>query len=675
MTTPLLFALLGVGVGAMYAALAMGVIVAYRGSGVVNFALGAMAMFPAVVYAELRTSGDLLLPVVVLPNRVALGDPLGFWPAAALAVAIGMLITTVAYVVVIRPLRNSPALTMVIATVGLTIVLQGLAVKSFGTATVRSPPILPDDVIDLFGRRVPVDRFWLAGVVVVLGLGMAAFYRYARFGIATRAAASNEKGAILLGYNAARIGLMNWLIASVLTSSVGILLTPVSGVNPFNYSLMVVPALGAALAARLRSMSVAVAFGIASGAFQALAVHLVAQGQVPAFSQGGLDALVPFLVIVVSLIVVGKTLPTRGTIVEHRFVDASASRYSLAVWVLGGGGALALMLFAGPVIRLGAIQSLFVITILLSIVVLTGFIGQVSLAQLSFAGYAAFLLSLFDQRWDIPFPLSPLLAIAITTITGTLIGVPALRIRGIQFAIVTFAAALVFERVVFRSPALTGAGGIATVDPPELFGVGVGILHDGPFPERTFGVLMVLFTLGSMLMVVRLRNGSVGRRFLAVRINEPAAAAAGINVPRTKLLAAAIASFLAGVAGVMFAYKSIDFTRAGLEAETGLELLALAYLGGIGSVTGAVIGGLIAPSGLVIVALTSGAPSENQFLFTGIALLVVAVRFPAGLVGVGPWARERWRRWDTSRRASMVRFDAEEPGALQVLEEEEVAIR
>ncbi|MEM8903877.1 MAG: ABC transporter permease [Actinomycetota bacterium] len=674
MSTALLFMLLGVGVGAMYAALAMGVIVAYRASGVVNFALGAMAMFPAVVYAELRTSGDLLLPVVGVPNRIGLGDPLGFGPAALLALAMGLVITAVAYGVVIRPLRDSPALTMVIATVGLTIVLQGLAVKSFGTATVRTPPILPDDVVTIFDRRVPVDRFWLAAVVVLIGIGLAALYKWSRFGLATRAAASNEKGAILLGYNAGGVGLVNWLIASLLTSSVGILLTPLSGVDPFNYSLMVIPALGAALAARLRSFSVALAFGIGTGAFQALAVHLVARGHVPQLFRAGLDALVPFLVIVLSLVVVGRTLPTRGTILEPRFVRAEKVRVVPWVWAVFVGVGVAIAVWGDPSLRLASIQTMFVTTLLLSIVVLTGYVGQVSLAQLAFAGYSAFLLSRLDQEWGVPFPFSPILAIAITTVTGTLIGVPALRIRGIQFAIVTFSAALVFERLVFRSPVLTGAGGIARVDPPEIFGINVGIFGEGPFPDRWFTGLMVVFTLLCAVLVVRLRNGSVGRRFLAVRINEQAAAAAGISVPRTKLLGAAVASFLAGVAGVMFAYKSVDFTSSGLDAETGLEIVALAYLGGIGSVLGALLGGLLAPSGLLIVAFSSAAPSTNQFLFTGVALLVVAVRFPEGLVGVGPWVR---RRWEThlARRPPPSRFVADEPGALEMVEEEGVTVR
>lgn len=673
MDTALLFLLLGVGTGAMYAALGMGVIVAYRGSGVVNFALGAMAMFPAVVYAELRTSGDLILPVIVLPDRVAIGDPMGFAPAALIALAMGVAITVVIYNVVVRPLRDAPALTMVIATIGVTIVLQGLAVRSFGTGTVRTPPILPDDVTTIFGRLVPVDRFWLAGVVALLGLGLAAIYRFSRFGIATRAAASNEKGAILLGYNAPRIGLFNWILASLLTGSVGILLTPLSGVDPFNYSLMVIPALGAALAARLRSFGVAVVFGIGTGAFQALAVHLVAQQTVPTFLRGGLDSLVPFLVIVTALVVAGRTLPTRGNIVEHRFVTASKMRMVPSIWLAALAAGLALMVWGDSSLRLAAIQSMFVITLLLSIVVLTGYVGQVSLAQLAFAGYAAFLLSRFDQEWSLPFPLSPLLAIAMTTITGTLIGVPALRIRGIQFAIVTFSAALVFERLLFRSPSFTGTGGIASVEQPELFGIGLGILGNGPFPSRRFGVVMVIATLACAFLVLRIRNGSVGRRFLAVRVNEQAAAASGINVPRTKLLGAAAASFIAGVAGVMFAYKSVDFTSAGLEAETGLEILALAYLGGIGSVMGAVIGGLLAPSGLVVVALSSAAPSTNQFLFTGIALLVVAIRFPEGLVGVGPWLRRRWVAY-AARRPTTTRIGEDEPGALEVLEDEEVGV-
>ncbi len=166
-----------------------------------------------------------------------------------------------------------------------------------------------------------------------------------------------------------------------------------------------------------------------------------------------------------------------------------------------------------------------------------------------------------------------------------------------------------FEQLFFRSPTFVGQGGIAEVRSPELFGIDLGIIGDGPFPRRIFGLVMLGFVVACALMVANIRRSSLGRRFLAVRINERAAAAAGINVARTKLLGAALASFLAAVAGVMFAYKSGgSFNGGGLEAQTGLEALALGYLGGVGYVSGAVIGGLLAPSGLAIALITGGSP-------------------------------------------------------------------
>lgn len=634
MSTTIVFLLLGLGTGAMYAALALGVIVVYRGTGVVNFALGAQAMFPAVVYAELRTTGDLILPVIGVPNRYGIGSPMGFGAAAAIALLVGALISAVAYLVIFRPLRDAAPLTLIVATLGLTIVLQGLAVKSFGTRTVRTPEILPAGVVEILGRPVPVDRFWLAGVVVVITICLALVYRVTRFGLATRAAAGNEKGTILLGYDPVRLGMSNWLLASVFVSAIGILVTPLSGVNPFNYGLFVIPALGAALAGRLRSFGWATTTGLLIGGFQAVAVHLVAQGKVPRFFFGGLDSLVPFIVIVLALIIGGQTLPTRATFLDRHHVNVPLPTMHPAVW----GSLLALGLFLAnqgdPTIRLALVQSMYVTVLLLSIVMITGFVGQMSLAQLAFAGFAAFMLSRLSENWGVPFPVSPVLAIAITTVLGTLIGVPALRIRGIQFAIVTFSAALVFERLIFRSPSFAGTAGIAHVDPPELFGVNLGILGEGQFPLKLFASLTVVFTMLAALFVANVRRSSVGRRFLAVRINERAAAASGINIARQKLLGAAMSSFLAAVAGVMYAYKSVDFNSAGLDPDSGLEFVGLAFLGGIGSIAGALIGGLIAPSGLVIVLVSSGAPSENLFLGTGIGLVLVTTLFPAGLAGL-----------------------------------------
>ena len=129
------YALLGVGTGAMYAAFSMSVIITYRGSGVVNFAVGAMAMIPSMIFAELRRTGDLVLPLVLLPRRFSLGEPLAAVPAAIIAMTVGMILSAIIYVVVIRSLRTVPPVTALVATVGLTLELQGLAVKGFGNVT------------------------------------------------------------------------------------------------------------------------------------------------------------------------------------------------------------------------------------------------------------------------------------------------------------------------------------------------------------------------------------------------------------------------------------------------------------------------------------------------------------------------------------------------------------
>ena len=644
MTTWAFYALLGVGTGAMYAAFSMSVIITYRGSGVINFAVGALAMIPAMVFAELRRTGDLVLPVVFIPRRWSLGEPMGLLPATLLATAVGLAVSTVVYVTVIRSLRSAPPVTMLVATVGVTLVLQALAVKGFGNVILRSPGIMPDTVVQLGGRAFPIDRIWLLGTVVLLACAVVAVYRGTRFGIATRAAFLNEKGAILLGLEPARLGLYNWLFASLLAGSIGIIGSSLGGVSPFNFSLFVVPAFAAALAARLKSMPVAVLVGVSIGSFEAVAVHVVAQRQVPAFFQGGISTLVPFLAIVGALMLVGSRLPNRAAILERAQVPVVVAPPRPLLWGAVIVGAIVVLASNDPTVRFAALQSLVVTTLLMSIGLITGLVGQVSLAQLSLAGLCAFLLSRLDTGLGVP--LAPIVAIAITVGVGTFVSIPALRVRGVQFAILSFSLAVVVDDLLFRSPTFVGRSGIAEVEPPVIAGTDLGIFGGGRFPSTRFGFLMLACTLGCAVLVVGVRRGPLGRRFLAVRANERAAAAAGIDVARTKVLGAGISSFVAAVAGVMIAYKSTTLTGGGLSAQDGLQLLALAYLGGIGSIAGAVVGGLLAPSGLFTVAILGGGSSIDQFLLTGVGLVLVAVKFPEGIAG-------SWTMLRTSRRRAL----------------------
>jgi branched-chain amino acid transport system permease protein len=282
-------------------------------------------------------------------------------------------------------------------------------------------------------------------------------------------------------------------------------------------------------------------------------------------------------------------------------------------------------------VRFAALQTIFVATLLMSIGLLTGLVGQVSLAQLSLAGFSAFMLSRFDTT--LGFPLAPVAAVGTTVVVGTLVSIPALRVRGVQFAIVTYSLAVVFDDLLFRSPTFVGRGGIAEVDAPALGGLEFGIFGAGEFPAKRFGYVMLAVALFCAVVVLGVRRGALARRFLAVRANERAAAASGINVARTKVLGASLASFVAGVAGLMFGYKATTFNGGGLSAQDGLQLLALAYLGGIGSIAGSVVGGVLAPSGLFAVVILGGGSSIDQYLITGIGLVIVAVKFPQGLAG------------------------------------------
>ena len=242
-----------------------------------------MAMFPAIVFVRLRTAGELVLPLIGRPRRASrVGGPWPVLPAFVVAVAVGVLIGAVAYLAVFRLLRDAPPVT---------------PPRRVGRPDDRAPGRRRrpgrDGDRSASTRSCPPTSSRSAGASCRrTGCGSSPsswrwarrsppLYRFTRFGLATRAAAENAKGAILMGHSPDRLGLGNWMLAAFVASVAGVLMSPISGVNPFNYSLFVVPALAAALAGRLRSFAVAMAAGVAIGMFEGLAVHLVSRAAGP----------------------------------------------------------------------------------------------------------------------------------------------------------------------------------------------------------------------------------------------------------------------------------------------------------------------------------------------------------------------------------------------------------
>ena len=268
-------------------------------------------------------------------------------------------------------------------------------------------------------------------------------------------------------------------------------------------------------------------------------------------------------------------------------------------------GVVALIVFPYD-FRQALINSLLGIVICLSLVVIVGFVGQISVVQLALAGVAGFTMSHLTTDvggiWA-TFPISLLIGASVATIVGLIIAVSALRVRGVSLAVVTLAAAVALEQFGFLERALgRRRQGLAGTQ-PELGGLNLspdasfrGV--NGGLPSPVFGFLVLAATILLGLLVANVRRSSLGQRMLAVRSNERAAAAAGINVRNTKLAGFGIAAFIAGMAGALYAYNfgSVSYSRFGALAALGL--IAFAYFGGITMVSGAVIAGIGATEGL-----------------------------------------------------------------------------
>lgn len=635
----------GLGEGAVIAGVALGLVLAFQGSGVINFAHGAMMMYSTYLYDALRDTGELVLPfsafglgrIRLLPTP-ADGELTAFWPAFLIALVVAAILGLLAHLLVFRPLRGAPLLAKVVATVGIFIVLQSVVLLRFGTQNETVRAVLPTDTVELFGARIPQDRLWLAFIVVVSALVLTGIYRLTRFGLATRAAASDEKGAILLGFSPDTLAAGNWVLASVVAAVFGILAASLSnGVNTVNYTLLVVPALAGALVAGLRSFGVAAAACLVLGMVRSEMSFVQTRDWWPDALGSGMRDVVPFLVIVIVLFLRGDALPGRGALAEPRQAYAPMPRNVAPATVVLFSLGLAAIFGFDRALRLSLYQSMAGIIIVLSIVVLTGYIGQVSLAQAVFAGVAGFLVGKVSADLGIGFPFSPLLGALGAMVLGLVVGVPALRVRGIQLAVVTMALGVAIGTLVFSNRWFIGDTGALPIEPASLFGIDLAANVGSDFNRPAYGVMLLVTTTLCCLMVVNLRRSNTGRRFLAVRANERAAAAAGIPVAEAKLQAFAVSSFLAGLGGAMLAYQRGQLSGDSFSVFVSLALLAFAYLGGIGLVSGALVAGLIAPGGLVVGLMDKGFGGEQLDTYAnlvgGLGLILTAILNTDGVAG------------------------------------------
>ena len=651
----LLFAIVGLGFGCIYAAISMGVVITYRGTGIINFATGAMAMWGAYVFDELNRTGDLVFPVAIIPHKVSIGDGLGSVPfalAMVLAVLSCSLIGLLVHFLVFRPLRRAPILARVVASVGVLLAIQALIVMQFTSTPRAVAPILPNEPVNFAGITFSRDRLWLTGVVIVIAVAMWAWFRFTRLGLATRASAENERAVGLARFSPQVLAGSTWVLSSTVVGFIVILTSPTVILNPLTYVLAIVPALAAALIGRLSSIAVTVSAALALGMVQSIVVFQTTKAWWPEWAKAGLSDALPFVVIVIALFVVGDSLPSRGAVESDPLPEVYRPKMRTAVIapVVIGAGVVA-TLTSGSY-RFGIITSMIVTIIMLSLVVLTGLVGQISLAQAGIAGTAGFALSKLGDAAGIPFPISPLLAALVATVFGVLVGIPALRIRGAQLAVVTLAGAVALEKFIFRNTQLAEAAGNPIAD-PTLFGLDMGIREGRTIARVEFAILVLLVVTVCAILVGNLARSATGRRFLAVRSNERAGASVGISVANTKLLAFGIASFLAGVGGAFLGYSRGQLSADSFTVMVGLSFLAFAYLGGITTVSGAIIAGTFAPLGIGFVILDRALDIGTAYqILAGIGLVLTAIFNPEGIAGANRKNFDKMRAGLAARAAA-----------------------
>jgi sulfate-transporting ATPase len=596
------FAILGLATGGIYAMISLGLVLVYRGSGLLNFAQGAMAMLGAYAYYELTVKHGM-------PKVAGL----------VLALLICAIVGVAIHLIVLRPMRGASPLSRVVATLGIVLVLQSAAYLRYGHNPLSVPSLLPTNTVHVISNQLPIseDRIYIFGICLVLTCGLYAVYQWTPFGRITTAVAENEVAAATFGYSPDMVAAANWAIGAMLAGLAGILIAPIIYLEPTSLVLLIIPAMSAALIGEFMSFPLTVAAALVLGISQSELQRYV--------SQPGWATAAPFIVVIAVLVVRGRSLPLRSFVLD-RLPAVGSGRlriglvlvlYALVAWLTLG---------ANPNWSTAMVTTFAMGIICLSVVLLTGLTGQLSLAQFVVAGVGALVAARLDAHMT--FLLALLCSAVITGIVGGIVGLPALRTRGITLAVATLGLGGAVSAVVLESPKYTGGVAGIVVNAPTAFGWSLDpIVHPSRYAFVTFTILVLV-----ALMIVNLRRGATGRRLLAVRSNERAAAALGVHVAWVKTYAFTVSAAIAAIGGTMLAFVQPSVQVSTFDVFTSILIVAVTVAGGVGFVPGGLVGATMISGGIVSEIFHTWSKINDYLpLIGGLILIVTLVVGPDGL--------------------------------------------
>jgi ABC-type branched-subunit amino acid transport system ATPase component/branched-subunit amino acid ABC-type transport system permease component len=606
------YALLGLGTGAIYAMLAQGLVLVYRGSGLLNFSQGALALLGAGIYYQL--SVEWHQPVIE-----------GVIAAILICALVGLAI----HVAVLRPMRHSAVLTRVIATLGITMILQSLAYLRFGHDLYEVPAILPSGTLHLGSQQLAIgwDRIIIFAIGLILTIALAVIYKRTSFGRATTAVAENQLHAAILGHSPGLIAGANWALGAALAGLAGVLIAPIIFIDPGTFVLLIVPAMVGALIGQFGSFFVTFCVCIALGIAESEVGHYV--------TQPGWGEAAPFIALVPVLMLRGRALPLRSFVLD-RMPSVGSGRVRIIPVVVVTVAAACLLIALNATWVSAIATTLAIAIICLSVVLLTGYAGQLSLAQGVLAGVAALLAAHFAT--SVPFLAALVLGVAVTAVGGVLLSVMALRTRGMTLAVATLGMGSAVSDVLLNSPTYSGGISGIMVKTPSLFGLDLD-----PFAHTSrYGILVLVVFVLWAIGLANLRRGAVGRRLLSVRSNERAAAAAGISVTGIKVYVFVLAAIIAGTGGVLLAFIQPIVAVEQIDSFTVFDCLVfvvVVVVGGLGYVGGALLGSTLVAGGIVT-QIFNAWPVVNDYLplIGGLNLLLVLIFNANGLFEVNQQA-------------------------------------
>jgi branched-chain amino acid transport system permease protein len=615
LTTFLALTLLGLVLGCVYALTAIGIVVTYTTSGVFNFAHGATGMLAAFTYWQLTVPWGVPVPLALVLVLLVLAPLFG----------------AVVERFLIRPLYGRSADAPLVATLGLLIALIGVSYTIWDPATYRKLPLFfGGDQVHLGALNISYHQVTIMVLTLVVGLGLRAMFLRTRIGIGMRAVVDNRDLAALYGATPTRVSQFSWALGSSLAALAGVLLAPLVTLDVLSLTLLIINAFAAALAGRLKNLNVTAA--------AAIGLQLVVEyaGQYPPTTQVIRDAL-PSIPMLFLFAVVVITRQDRLTVSGVRGSVVPGIPSLRASWMAAGaftaGAAVLAQALSGSDLSNASVGMATAI-ILLSLVLLLGFGGQISLCQLTFVGLGALVMGNVGQTSTV---LGIVVAAVVTGAVGVLVALPTLRLQGLYLALATLAFAQAMDDAYFGKA--FGANNSLVV--PRL---------DLPLVDTTsdrgFLVLSAAVFALTAVALMALRRSKYGRRLTALNDSAAACATLGIDVNRGKLAIFGLSAALAGVGGAFYGGSHTAVSSNDFVLLNSLALVLLLLVGGRATATGAVLSALsfavLFPQLRSVLADVPGT-EQVQFLATGLAVLLVA-RAPNGLAGEVARLGRRLRR-------------------------------